>query len=228
MLFRSRATAVNVPDKTEKKRHALVIGAGLAGTALCERLAARGWQITLIERHAGPAQEASGNPAGALRPILNLSDQSNARLSRAALLYALRHHSRVGETAAGMRHARCGVLHVATTADKAAQLQQILQTVRYPADFARWIDADEASELAGRTLPLGGIWLPQAGWADPASVCRANLLSAGAAVQTRYDCAVERLQTCPDGWEALDAQGQVIAQGEIVRSEEHTSELQSH
>lgn len=216
MLMGRRTPAAPIPSAAEKKRHALVIGAGLAGTALCERLAARGWQITLIERHAGPAQEASGNPAGALRPILNLSDQSNARLSRASLLYALRHHSRVGEGSAGMRHARCGVLHVATTADKALQLQQVLQAVRYPADFARWIDAEEASELAGRPLKLGGIWLPQAGWADPASVCRANLLSAGAAVQTRYDCAVDRLQTCPDGWEALDAQGQVIAQGEIV------------
>ncbi|WP_201325096.1 FAD-dependent oxidoreductase, partial [Burkholderia sp. E168m23] len=45
-------------------RRAIVIGAGLAGCAVVERLAARGWDVTLIERHERIASEASGNPAG--------------------------------------------------------------------------------------------------------------------------------------------------------------------
>ena len=40
-------------------RRAIVIGAGLAGTAVSERLAARGWRVELFERHSRPAQEAS-------------------------------------------------------------------------------------------------------------------------------------------------------------------------
>src|SRR2546426_3138201 len=31
------------------RRNALVIGAGLAGAAICERLCARGWQVRLME-----------------------------------------------------------------------------------------------------------------------------------------------------------------------------------
>src|SRR5471032_1029598 len=46
-----------------EERHAVVIGAGLAGCAVIERLAARGWRITSLERHASVAQDASGNPA---------------------------------------------------------------------------------------------------------------------------------------------------------------------
>jgi tRNA 5-methylaminomethyl-2-thiouridine biosynthesis bifunctional protein len=47
----------------EPVRRAVVIGAGLAGSSAAHRLCARGWQVTLIERHAQPAQEASGNLA---------------------------------------------------------------------------------------------------------------------------------------------------------------------
>ncbi|WVV48763.1 FAD-dependent oxidoreductase [Pseudomonas sp. NA13] len=39
-----------------------MIGGGLAGCASAASLAARGWQVTLLERHAGLAEEASGNP----------------------------------------------------------------------------------------------------------------------------------------------------------------------
>ncbi len=34
------------------ERHAVVIGTGLAGCAVIERLAARGWRVTSLERHA--------------------------------------------------------------------------------------------------------------------------------------------------------------------------------
>jgi tRNA 5-methylaminomethyl-2-thiouridine biosynthesis bifunctional protein len=50
------------------RRHAIVIGAGLAGSSAAERLAARGWTITLIERAQAPGEGASGNLAGVLRP----------------------------------------------------------------------------------------------------------------------------------------------------------------
>src|SRR5918911_3925915 len=70
-------------------RHAVVVGAGVAGAAVCERLCARGWEVELYERHAEPAQEASGNQAGAFHPIVTPDDSIFARLTRAAFLYAL-------------------------------------------------------------------------------------------------------------------------------------------
>ncbi|MES2262854.1 MAG: FAD-dependent 5-carboxymethylaminomethyl-2-thiouridine(34) oxidoreductase MnmC [Pseudomonadota bacterium] len=84
------------PRAQEPLREAIVIGAGLAGSAACERLAARGWQVTLIERHAQPAQEASGNRAGIFMPLLSRDDNIPTRLSRAAYLYALRQWQRLG------------------------------------------------------------------------------------------------------------------------------------
>ncbi|MGH8760747.1 MAG: tRNA (5-methylaminomethyl-2-thiouridine)(34)-methyltransferase MnmD, partial [Burkholderiales bacterium] len=49
--------AVN-ESRTDKR--AVVIGAGLAGSACAQRLAERGWAVEIIERHAAPAQGASG------------------------------------------------------------------------------------------------------------------------------------------------------------------------
>src|SRR6266581_1361309 len=72
-----------------KQRRAIVVGAGLAGAAVCERLCARGWEVELIERHAGPAQEASGNHAGAFHPVVTPDDSVFARLTRAGFLYSL-------------------------------------------------------------------------------------------------------------------------------------------
>src|SRR5258706_6346098 len=57
------------PQEKNPSRSALVIGAGVAGAAVAERLASRGWQVAIIERHAQPAAEASGNPAGAFHPV---------------------------------------------------------------------------------------------------------------------------------------------------------------
>ena len=50
------------PAPVQGPRHAVVIGAGLAGSATAASLAARGWQVSVLERHDAPAQEASGNP----------------------------------------------------------------------------------------------------------------------------------------------------------------------
>lgn len=52
------------------KPHLAVIGGGLAGAAVAQVMAQSGWQITVIDRHAEPAQEASGNLAGLVHPLI--------------------------------------------------------------------------------------------------------------------------------------------------------------
>ena len=140
-------------------RRAIVIGAGVAGSAACERLAARGWQVTLVERHAQPAGEASGNLAGIFMPLLSSDDNIPTRLVRAAYLYALRYWAGLGGVGSAFEGARCGVLHLARDAAHAQVQRRIAASGDYPPEFARWLEADEATRHAGaparRTAPGG-------------------------------------------------------------------------
>lgn len=58
-----------------------MIGAGLAGAAVCVALARRGWHITLIDAASGPAQAASALPVGMLSPHVTRAPTPLSRLS---------------------------------------------------------------------------------------------------------------------------------------------------
>lgn len=66
---------------TAASKHALVIGAGLAGAAASVALARRGWSITLIDAASGPAQAASALPVGMLSPHITRAPTPLSRLS---------------------------------------------------------------------------------------------------------------------------------------------------
>lgn len=70
------ASTLTAPD-----RHALVIGAGLAGAAVCAALARRGWRTTLMDAGSGPAQAASALPVGMLSPHVTKAPTALSRLS---------------------------------------------------------------------------------------------------------------------------------------------------
>lgn len=63
------------------ERHALVLGAGLAGAAVCAALARRGWRLDLIDAADGPARGASALPVGMLSPHVTRAPTPLSRLS---------------------------------------------------------------------------------------------------------------------------------------------------
>ncbi len=106
-------------SQRQTPRHAIVIGAGLAGCAITERLAARGWRVTLIERHEDLARDASGNPAGVFHPIVWRDDSIAARLTRAGFLYALHRWSELERAGHNLERSHEGLLQIADSSDDA-------------------------------------------------------------------------------------------------------------
>ena len=192
------------------ERRALVVGAGIAGAAVCERLAARGWEVTLIERRQELAAETSGNHAGAFHPVVTPDDSVLARLTRAGTLYALRRL----DALRSVEWARCGTLHLASEKREEGAQRASLEALGYPPEYARWVERDEASSIAGTEVSAGALWLPASGWVRPQSLARAQV--AHAAAEACFGIEVAGLEHGVGGWTARDATGAAIASAPVA------------
>ena len=185
MLVARNARSSSLPER--KDRNAMVVGAGLAGAAICERLCARGWEVELVERHATPAQEASGNPAGAFHPVVTPDDSIFARMTRAGFLASLSQWKKFS----GVRWDQCGLLQLARDEREAAS--QLRAVEGLPPEYAQAVTREQASSHAGAPLTAGGIWFPEAGWIDPRSLVNAQLEACGSRLRKRFDTEIEKL-----------------------------------
>jgi tRNA 5-methylaminomethyl-2-thiouridine biosynthesis bifunctional protein len=172
-----------------KERSAVVVGAGLAGAAICERLCARGWEVELVERHERPAEEASGNPAGAFHPVVTPDDSIFARLTRAGFLASVSHWKKLS----GVRWDQCGLLQLARDEREAAS--QLKAVSGLPPEYAQAATREDATAHAGVPLAEGGIWFPEAGWIDPRSLVTAQLEACGARLKRNFG---EELKELPN------------------------------
>ncbi|WP_324780752.1 bifunctional tRNA (5-methylaminomethyl-2-thiouridine)(34)-methyltransferase MnmD/FAD-dependent 5-carboxymethylaminomethyl-2-thiouridine(34) oxidoreductase MnmC [Thiobacillus sedimenti] len=200
-----RRTRPRVPQ------HVAVVGAGVAGCATAHALAWHGIAVTVLERAAGIGQGASGNPVAVFRPLVSRDDNPASRLTRAAFLHDLRAWPALGER---LDWSACGVLHLARDADAALKQRQALAATAPPAGYARWVERDEARQLANWPVDAAGVFYPAAGWVVPASLARAWLDHP--AIKLRAGCGVARLAPGGSGWQLHAADGDVLAEADAV------------
>ncbi len=192
-------------------RQVVVVGAGVAGASLAHALATRGVNVTVLERAQAAGQGASGNPVAVFRPLVSRDDNRASRLTRAAFLHDLRAWSGLGDA---VQWAQCGVLHLAKDSNAAAKLRQALSDTEPPAGYARWVELDEARELANWPVETPGAFYSTAGWVVPGSLCRAWLDHPRIRLMTAKEAA--RLEQASAGWQVLGAAGQVLAEADAV------------
>ncbi|QXG34330.1 bifunctional tRNA (5-methylaminomethyl-2-thiouridine)(34)-methyltransferase MnmD/FAD-dependent 5-carboxymethylaminomethyl-2-thiouridine(34) oxidoreductase MnmC [Pseudomonas viridiflava] len=185
------------PPALHNERKALVIGAGLAGCATAESLANRGWQVSLLERHAAPAQEASGNPQGVL--YLKLSAHGTA-LSQ-LILSGFGHTRRLLERLQrGVDWDGCGVLQL-TFDDKEGKRQAQLAEA-FPESLLHLLDQSTAEARSGIRLASGGLFYPEGGWVHPPALCDRQATHPNIRLMAHHE-ALELRQV--DGqWQAWD------------------------
>ena len=158
------------PPLLEGPREALVIGAGLAGSATAASLAARGWQVTVLERHDGAAQEASGNPQGVLYLKLSAHGTALSQMIVAGFGYTRRWLEHLQR---GQDWDACGVLQLAFDGKEAERQAKL--TGAFDASLLRTLDRSEAQAIAGVSLSSGGLFYPEGGWVHPPALCQAQL-----------------------------------------------------
>ena len=207
--FRSRRPARHTPPSD---RRALIIGAGIAGCTTAHRLAASGWQVTVLDQAAQPGSGASGNLAGVLRPLPSADDNRLSRLTRAGYL-ATRALLATLPTA---RWSPCGVLHLGREGEHEAQQRRTVDALALPPDVLQYVDAAQASQLLGWPVDTGGWWFPNGGWVQPPSLCRAALAAFPENIAFRPFVAVDRLERAKTMWQAFDCEGQLLAEAPLV------------
>lgn len=204
------------PAAEWRERHAIVIGAGLAGCAVTERLAARGWRVTLFDAHDGPARQTSSHRAAAMHAHVSPDESQLSRLSRAGNLHALRAWTALAAAGHPVNWHGCGVLQIGEgDADSAAQ-QAALAALGFPESFVRWMDPTEAAVRHDATVARGGLWFPRGGWVAPPDICRAQLDKAGAALDARFNCRVAAIEYVDGAWQARAADGSVLAEAPVL------------
>ena len=202
-------------------RHAtkpiVVIGAGIAGVTVAERLARRDQRIILIDSHPRIAQGATGNKLSALLPALAIDETRLARLNRAAFFYALQRLHTLSDAECGARWAECGVLQLPRSDELAERQARIVHEQQLPAGFVSLVDKAAATQLCGAPVTRGGWWVPHGGWVAPVSVCEALLASAGNAIDYRPNHNVTALNYLADEWQVWGSEN-ANATGELCRA----------
>ena len=196
------------PAPLNGDRRALVIGAGLAGCATAASLASRGWQVSLLERHAAVAQEASGNPQGVL--YLKLSAHGTA-LSQ-LIVSGFGYTRRLLETLQrGSDWDDCGVLQLAFNAKEAERHAQLAEA--FAPDLLLWLDQPAAQARAGVGVAHGGLYYPEGGWVHPPALCQAQAAQANIELLSHHE--VLDLRKVDDQWQAFDGD-RLLASAPVV------------
>ena len=208
------------------ERHAVVIGAGLAGACAAQALARQGWQCTVLDTAHTPASGASGNPAGLFHGVVHRDDGVHARLHRHAALNAARHYAELIRR--GVVPGRVDGLLAVRDAPKtrrqvgpgsALQFAPQIATQDLPdlPGYVHGLSRQEASEAAAAALGGPALHFLQGGWVDPGAVVRHALDTPGVRFQGGAQVgALERANERDACWKVLDTTGAELARAPLV------------
>ena len=197
------------------QRKALVLGAGIAGSAVAQRLGARGWEVEVIDRRPAPAGGPVDPLAGVFKPMFSRDDNIASRLSRAGCLAALGHWRALAAAGLPLAWAPCGVLQLARNLQQERNFAEILDAHRYPEDFVAPVSVEEATRLAGRQVARGGMLIRAGGWINPITLCASNLLR-HATVRVHWGREAAAIARAGGAWRVLDRDGAVIAEAPLL------------
>lgn len=189
-------------------RHAVVLGAGLAGASLAASLARRGWQVTVMDSAGRPANGASGLPVGLMVPHATTDDDPRSRLSRSGLRLALQEaRSRLVK---GQDWDDCGVLE-----------RRLDNSPGLPANWSLAGTAWSCSHTPvqgpwrqGLPDDDASLWHAHAAWVKPASLVNAWLAQPG--IKFQGNSRVTSIHRHDGRWVLKDAVSKELGLADVV------------
>jgi len=154
---------------------AIIIGGGLAGTAIAHSLASRGWNVKLFERGSNLAPEASGNSLGILMPVIAGSYSPLCHFSHLAFDYTSRKIRKMESMGYPLGGKRTGVLKIPHNKKEENRLDGGLKALGLSEDILKKLSNEDSFRVSGVLLQSGGFFYPDGGSVSPVDLCKANI-----------------------------------------------------
>ncbi len=206
MLHGKRLTTCGA--KKTKPDSALIIGGGIAGCAAARALAERGIQVTLFERRASIATEASGNPRAIVMPYLPQTWHEAGRFYYAAFHYALQRF----RAFRGVYEA-CGVLQLPMPKREEEWLGSRANQLGL-SSFMTFLSPQEIAKRFAIHPQHGGLYFEQAGVAIPQKLCHS--LVDHKLITVQVETEITALKKVGAAWQAYDTSGKKCGEASTV------------
>jgi len=215
-IFEQRCYVVDqpwyiLPDFSSQDKHAAIIGAGLAGLAVAWALIKRGWKITLLDRHAGIAGEASGNPAGVLMPRLSRHESLDSRFYINAYVYAMHCLDDLQMAVDDPFWFKAGSVLV----EQADKMKQMCDSHQFPEDFISYVDSDATKKVTGVDLNRDALFFAGAGWVNVKRLCNVVSRVCGDALTYRQ-AEVADIRFNHGAWQVIDQHNDTVLTTECI------------
>ncbi len=185
-------------------KQVVVIGSGIAGTAVAANLAQRGVPVTLLDRADDAAAGASGNAQGAVYVKLGVEYNDQTALALQALTFSQSFY----RTFNNEGWHQTGLLQLAHNDAESKRQEKFLLKSQYPEDILVCVSSEQATALAGVPVPHHGLWFPASGWLNPAQVCASLIRTAGITHKKAFE--VRRLERLQGRWNIESSSGDSV------------------
>ncbi len=207
------------PKFDQQHRHAVIIGAGIAGCQMAWHLVQQGWQVKLIDREKKIAQHASGNPAGIISPKMTAQVSAGEDFYVSCFDYAIQQLSDLKTRQTHLDWHACGLLQLAHNAREEQRWESLKDRCfnkDFTSEFLQLVNQKQSSEVAGIPINYKASYFPQAGWINPFSFCEALLKDCGVNCKVVLESDAISLNKRENDWQVIDQDNQVIAEAEAV------------
>jgi tRNA 5-methylaminomethyl-2-thiouridine biosynthesis bifunctional protein len=203
-----------------QEKHAIVIGAGIAGLAAAWSLVQRGWRISLVDREAAIAQQTSANPAAVVFPRLAISDIAANEFNIVAFYHAIRQLDHLQHHATGERFwYQCGLLQCL----KQGRLNSLVEGNGFEPETIRFDhDKVQVCESWGEETA----YLEDAGYVIPQQLCQQIRQQCGAALEfIRAD--ITQIGHDDGSWCCYSGDVQVVHAEIVILATNHDCNIQA-
>lgn len=196
---RRRSTGLEKPDfRYESTDHALIIGAGLAGCATANVLAASGMRCTVFDAKSTIASATSSVPLAIYRPLPGGAQS----LEQSYLL-------------SGYERLLKDFEDSGTTPDVQGLMELLKQGQQMPAN-QHWqtVSSARARQLTGNAVTDAAMHLASAGAINPAKLCSRWITKPRITLKTGTH--IQSITQKSGDWIASDRNGQTVGRGQLV------------